>query len=228
MSNNARAANMLDLHIDASEWRSALRQYLGLTDKTLPEVLNTKMFFILKRARELTPKATAEVIESALGVSGVETRVSRKTGKVRVKRYILVTQAPRAALIVQARRRDKGLPGLYGAKMAKAVRSLINRRKAAIGSLRAGWRKALRAFGLAAKQIAPAGDPRVRHPGEARIARQSYVPEAIAYYDLQARGRIDPRVESALASAMRDELASTREYVRKKMQEIADRYNAVG
>lgn len=212
-----------------------LRSYLAKAPDSFQEILNRKMFFILRAAQQGTPKADASKIESELGVIGYKVSRSRKTGNFR--RGKAVTSGPTAAMIINAARGRAGLKGLTRKAMAKAVNALVARRRTAVGTLRRGWNRALSMFAAASGSGSANIEPgrRPKGFGGGRAATPGINPEAEATYDLNIDAhrpgavnynpkkhfdpRVDPRVQQALEAAFRAEESNMREYVERKIAE---------
>lgn len=215
--------------VNLSEFQKTLNKYLAVCSRELPKAINTKMFFIARGASRLSPKADRPKIEKELGVVGYKLRVSKKTGKTKWKRKDSMG-ASLAARIVNARKGRAGKPGLYGKDMKKAVTSLIGKRLRAIGTIKAGWRAAIRAFGVASGESAPREETAGRIKGNAkfRIARAGWSPEATMEYLVNSYGRghkqyIDARTQRALAQAYAEEMKSMNDYIIGKLQRQADK-----
>jgi hypothetical protein len=210
---------------------------MAVTPHRLEEVINKKAAFIITDARKLTPIADRSAIESAFQVATIET-TSKKTGKVRRKILKLPSiDAPKVALVIwRLRLRGKDIPS--HAELLQLAESLPGRRLRAVGSLRQGWRNALRRLAAAAAISADAAGPAVHHGGTARPATAGWNPLATWEYQLATNPPgsppssnagdlgIDPRVETALAEAFAHETASMEQYIHDHLQPDADQINA--
>jgi hypothetical protein len=75
------------LKVDDSEFQQTLKKYLAVTPKELSEVLNTKMFYIVRGAVRALPKVEKSKIEQDVGVSGYELQYQKeREKKPRVKK----------------------------------------------------------------------------------------------------------------------------------------------
>ena len=223
-------------HVDTREFSAALREYKKVSRSTLADILNRKACFVLRKAIELTPKAIRSVIENIFNVIGSRLSRSKATGKFK-KAGNLYGKSHLAIDIVQAKRFRKGQPPLTQKEASAEGRKLIANRLRGIGSLRAGWSRSYRTFLSATKEAGAAlGLPRVKRPGQAKIARPTTDPEAIFEYDLvtathHAGGssgpkEIDPRVASALQEAINIETAGMKEEIARRLGEAARPFNA--
>jgi hypothetical protein len=210
---------------------AVFREYIARCPHTLDEIVNKKMYFILRAAWEGTPQVQRSTIEQNLSIDAYKIRKSRKTGKF--SRGAAVHGSGSVVFrIINARRKRAGLKGLYGKDMAKAVRRLTGARLRAAGTLRRGWLRSLLTFAAKAKEAmvsasdgkmpAGRGAPVAAEPGWAPIAATSYEVNIESTKD----ARIDPRVEQALAAAFAREQASMQDYIERKIQEEIDRLGA--
>ena len=132
-----------------------------------------------------------------------------------------------AALIVNARRGRSGGKGLYGSEMKAAIKKMIGKRGSAVGTEKAGWWKAIRAFGAAVKESSfrEVNVYRLKGNPSIKIAKPGWSPSAqIGYavnaFDTHHNNYIDPRVVAATSKAFSDEMRSMESHMRKKLQEV--------
>lgn len=217
--------------IQQDRFQAALREIVAETPKPLADVLNTKMFYILRGASRGTPIASRADIEKTFDVIAYKVSKSRKTGNVRRGKSI-IGNATVAAIAVNARRGRAGLPGLKGPEMAKAIQKFMGQRFRAIGTEKAGWRKAIGGFGTAIgqppwKEVSTG----IKGVGKYSIAKPSFDSQAMAQYDVNSYKNpghvqdIDPRTVTALEEAFDAEAASMEQYIQNKLQPIAAAHN---
>ena len=209
---------------DMSKFEAGLRQYVArFPGGVLEDILNKKMYFILRGAWERTPQVKRPKIEQDLNVIAYKVRRSRKTGKLSRGRAVH-GKASIAPVLVNARRKKAGLKGLYGKEMEKAVRRLTGARLRGAGILRRGWLRSLLTFASRAKEGSVAvdgrlpagrGSPRPAQPGWNALATTTYE----VNIDSKGNARIDPRVSQATAASFEAELASMQQYIERKIQE---------
>lgn len=131
--------------IDFTQWNKALKPYLSVTTRTLPDLLNKKAYYIARRALYETPATPGSVIRSSLGTIRrrnkqiVSMKLTRGTGSGN-------TEAPLAALVINARLGKEGKKGLYGAAMRAAIASFIGARARSRAFLKSGWLPAVKAL----------------------------------------------------------------------------------
>lgn len=205
--------------VDQSGFLSTMRQYASLTPRMIPEILNTKMTYIIKGAYQETPKGDKSKIMADLGASIRSSTVDKK-GKVR-NRYNY-TPRPLVYGLINAQRKKQGKPPITGSEMAAEQRKFVSRRLRAVGSLKSGWVKPLLAFARASKESANIQERvGVKAKGEFSLAKPAWRAEATAIYNLTIKKGnqqiIDPRLEAALQKAFDKEEASMKEYIERKL-----------
>ena len=211
------------IRINTDEFIRNLRTYVTLRIKeSLDQIINRKMLFVIRRTRALTPKADRSKISAELGATSTQ-RVSKKSGKLKWRNKYAPTSL--AVGLVQWKRHKAGEPPLTQAEAKAKAAKLIGSRLKAVGSLKAGWVKALNMFAKALGSGGDAPDARVRAKGSAMTAKPSWNPTASAEYDLAIVGagsnqlHIDSRVSAAAAQAFEEETRSMEDYISKKLRE---------
>lgn len=222
---------------DQSEFDATLARYILESPREISEIVNKKMAIIINEARSLTPIADRAEIEAEFGIQ-VKTRISKKTGQTR-RKVIGVVAPPGVGLVIanwiragKPWKPGRGGVGPTNAQLADMARRLPTKRLRAVGSLRSGWARAIRAYLRATGEgTAPSG-PRVKATGSANPAKPGWDPIAKVVFNLATQTahdkslHIDPRVESAISQAFEKETASMKEYIEKKMQERATAISA--
>lgn len=211
---------------DMSQFNRTLNEYMAKHPGTLEEIVDKKMYFVLRGAWERTPEVTRQQVERDLSVSAYRIRRSRKTGKLSRGRMILGNTSLLYAL-VNSRRGNARLKGYYGKEMEKAARKVANARIRAAGTARRGWLRPLLLFAGKTRDAVPSQAFTGRQPagaGSGKVAQRGWSPLAEANYAVNIEGsRIDPRVEAALRDSLAAEEASMREYIARKVQEEIDK-----
>lgn len=131
----------MSVKINDREFQSTLRKYILASSREVPDICNTKSFFIARRAVIETPKADKQEIKTNLG--------SIKKNKDGSRTMELTPSAtngdvPLAALIVNAKRGRRGLPGLYGSAMSEAIENMLGGRMRSVAFLKSAWLPAVR------------------------------------------------------------------------------------
>jgi hypothetical protein len=119
----------MGMKLDTREFQRTLSEYRKLSKRSEPEIVNTKGFFIARRAVVETFKADKGSIRKAF---------DRKTAKI-------------VGMLINARRGKRGEKGLYGDKMAEAVAMVKAARLRAISFVKSGWLPAIKTLGALTK-----------------------------------------------------------------------------
>lgn len=231
---------MSDMRWDQTRFDDTLARYMEVTSRSVTQVVNTKAWYIARKAIWFTEKADRGKIESSLGRMVMVNRLTKSGKTVRRRQLELVqserTQAPLAALIINSRLGKKNLPGLYGRAMDAAIRDLLSSRYRSIGFIKSGWLPSVQKLGPLADKggAAPQIDTAARRfgleKGYAEPAEPGWAPsaaiinEAVARHD--AGGAALSRVGSkGLQMAFDDEAASMEDYIRRKLEPEAGEFN---
>lgn len=219
-----------------ADFRATLKQYVRVSKRTLPEICNSKAFYIALRAIIETPKANKLAIGKGLSrliydFSG--DRRSFKTAK-RFGRFGQEYEVPIAALLVNKLRGERNLPGLYGPAMKKAITQLIAVRQRSVAFLKSGWIPAVKKLAIVVKNKSGAPplerDVKVigRPKGRAIPARDGMVVTALIENAIGSeganRGKTDAMVKYAMPALERSiayESATTREIIAQRLKEAA-------
>jgi hypothetical protein len=140
-SNNAKV-NM-NIRMDTRAFDAALKKYIEVSKKIPSEVINTKAYSVACKAVSTTATTDTSKIEAQLRAP------SKTSGK-----------APVGAILVNIKRKSKGLPGVTGPKMDTELNKYIRARKRTANFLRAGWIPAIQELAKFIKS--KAGTPRYK------------------------------------------------------------------
>jgi hypothetical protein len=221
------------------KFEEAFREYMQFTSRTLQVAINTKAYYIARRALWNTVKADQYKIISDLGGLGKVTVQNRK-GKM-VKRNMLFLKpahyhdAPLAAIIVNARLGAAGRKGLYGKAMERAIRKLLAARKRSVAFIKSGWLPAIKMLGpLSDRRKQPPIDIAARQVGRAKgtakPARSNTHPVAeivnLASARRDEKGALIRYGSGALDQAFMEETASMWAYIEEKMRPGTAAFNA--
>ncbi len=135
---------------------NVLKEYMRNTSRDTVTAINTKGFYIARAATRLTMKAGKDKITAALDKVTSVQKVNRsgKTYTSRKRELVMGTEhteAPLAALLINARLGRSNKTGLYGRAMRTAIRVLVNARRRSNAFLASGWLDAI-------KTLAPLAD----------------------------------------------------------------------
>ena len=198
----------LKVKFRTEEFTRTLRRYRELSKRDPETIVNTKAFYIARRAVLETPKTPAEKIREFVGL---------RSGQV-------------IGRIINKRRGARGERGLYGDAMAKAVGLVLAARLRSRAFMKSGWLPAIKALApLAEKRGAPKSDRSAKVKGKdngyARPARGAgWVARSIIANMAQARWDRGKAMEEGLAALKRAfdaETQSMKEYIERKQKETA-------
>ena len=189
------------LKIDDSQFRSILATYMGASKKTLAQGLNTKSYFIVKKAIRLT----------------------RVANKKEIRRFVRSPEGQNWIGSLFGRKK------LTDETRKAATKRIISARIKSVAYLRSGWIPALKAFGRVTKM--PRRTKGVVHRGKpkgyGRWARDGFSPAAIftnsTGYKPKQASALKQYGEPALSRAFSHEARSMKSYLERKMQQTANR-----
>jgi len=224
----------MSFKLDYSEFNETLEEYRRVHKKrTLPEIVNKKALFIARGAIRQTPRPEPTVIGRALSKIIYTFKGARKTLTQRVtgsgKSF-----APVAALLINFRRGKRGKPGLFGADMKAAIKSLIARSASARAFLASGWipavkrltplvrsRKGMPPDDSEAKQIKnPKGSVKPANvSGDICVA--TIVNQALSKFTTTGKNEVFDKAAQALQKAIDKERASMEQDIENQMRDDA-------
>ncbi len=195
------------MRLNSREWDRTFGRYMQFSKREFPTALNSKAFFIARRAVVETPKAKLS-------------RLSRSTREVLGK-------------IINQRHGQRGEKGLYGLEMAKAVEILYASRRRSVAFLKSGWLPAIRRLELAVepkyRRGAPKNDRAAKQFGKPKGRaipanagwRCRVLIENAALSDHDKKDALELFGGPALQRAFDFEAASMKNYIAKKLREGA-------
>ncbi|SRR6266568_9293321 len=214
----------VNIKVDLRGFNKAFKEYMEFNKRALPEIVNTKAYFIARNALGTTKAADKEHIREQLEAPS--------------RNY---PNAPLAAIIVNAQRQAtgknaRGRKGLYGERMRRAIDRLIRIRQSHVNFVRAGWKTAM-------KQLAPyvrskAGQAQIplgikERPmlgGSKHAPESSWLPKASIWNsarDKTGKGteKIQTIIIEGLQEAVNKEVRSMKQYIERKLNEGIKRFN---
>lgn len=212
--------------LNTAEFNRTLKQYAGYSKREVTVILNTKAFFIARRAVIETPKTNKGKIGKELGRV---IRTGKRAGQLVLKKARDFA-VPLAALIIN-KRLGPG-HGLEGAAMAEAIKKLLGARLRSIAFLKSGWLPAIKKLEpLAEKRGAPRQDKTPTQFGQAKGFakpagegwRASCVIANLADARRDAKEALIKYGGPALQRAFDFETASMRKYIEDKLRAAAKR-----
>jgi hypothetical protein len=221
------------MRLNTKEWDRVFPQYLKRTRRDFATVLNTKGFYIARRATVETPAASKSEIQAL--TEPRQKTVFNKRGK---PRRIKTTAA---ALIVNARLAKAGKPTLKNAEARKEGTRMVKARLRSRAFLKSGWLPSI-------KKLEPLADrrgiPRMdksgqqigRPKGFAVPAQEGWKPSCRIQNDALPKGRTMLKrlfgndktgamkvAGPALQRAFDYEVRSMKDYLARKLEESAKR-----
>lgn len=209
-----------DIEIDVDRavraWSAAIPQYLATTNKDTADVLNTKMFFVARRAWQMIKRASKTQIENELGV---QRQYFTKRGKLLKKPKLIRATVAENIILSRMIANKEAIP--ERSKIRALARQMVGRRLRAVGSLASGMIGIARRFSRYGG-AAPSG-PNVKMRGQGRPARATTQdPAAVGEYRLTVNNRgpreIHPNVIKSVAKALEDEAADTVRQVARRLE----------
>ena len=201
---------------DQSRFDAALSQYIQASSRDVPVILNTKAYYIARRALWNTTKSTKTQVK------GFKNLPTTRRQRAPVSGGLMI-----GALV--SKRGGIG-KGLYGKKMAEKIATILAARGKSTAFLKSGWLTAIRGLDPKAEEKGAAApmDPDARASGQGKgdfsaasdgshVAR--IVNSAIAKHD--NKNALERVGGQALQIAFDSEAASMEEYVLKKMAKRA-------
>lgn len=205
-------ASPIKLRITSSSQRdftATLRRYAQYSKRDIPTIINTKAFYIARRATVETPAVDASKIREFIGKDGGEI-----IGK-----------------IINKRRGSRGEKGLYGKAMTKAIAVVRAARLRSRAFIKSGWLWAVKDLEPYAEKIG--GGPRVDRKakrigaakGSAKPATQGWSVRAQIVNTVTAKWDKEEGAakiaEPALQRAFDAETQSMKEYIERKQRKAA-------
>lgn len=234
-------ANAVNIRVNDREFRQTLRQYIQVSRRTIPEIVNSKAYFIARRAIYETPKANKLTIGKSLSQLLMSFKATAKGGRMVLKtvtrfgRLGQTTQVPLAAILVNWQRGQRGKKGLYGEQMRAAVEHFILNRQRTIAFIRSGWLPAVKILApyvprkTGAAPLDPETKQRGRQKGSAVPAQEGFRVTARIENAIAAGGKnaehhgeaVNKYAIPALQRAFANEEKSMRQYMEDKLRDSA-------
>lgn len=227
------------IKLDTREFAAAIQAYKATTRKDIADILNQRALNIAYRAVDYIPPLTRNEVEGkrARIRAYMREQFSQrlkvfKGGKRKGqfgKKGRRNDQLQRRHLIVQARRRKKGLKGLYGPAMRRAAGKLSGQAQRSVGFLKSLFIPILRTLNEVARfrkvsltklkniSVWPGGSG----SGWARWATPGFSPKVILRVVSRARHPVGDQgqqiITAALTRAFSAEAAELRRHVERKL-----------
>lgn len=203
-----------------NEFTATMRKLIALSSRGETEFVNSRMGHVIKAARDATPIATRGQIQQELGAELVK---QRKSNKGKLKRSYRFSPTPVVYAIVNAHQRKLGRRAWPRSEIKRVAEKFIAQRLRAVGSLRAGWTRALAIFGRAIKQPFSSEGPAVKKTSRGLIAKPPVNQAEVEYRMTVDHGlgrHVDDRVVRALEIGFSKENVEMNMQLEKKMNQI--------
>ena len=139
-------ANEIQFKVHDAEFRSALKKYVQFSRRDIATIVNTKAFYIARRAVAETPAV--------------------KAGEIRD--FIRRDSGATIGRIINARMKKRGEKGLYGDTMAKMAATVLGARLRSRAFLKSGWLWAVKKLAPYAEKIGTTSTRGARAIGKAK------------------------------------------------------------
>lgn len=222
---------------DQTQFNQILKAYMAHSSRDVVTAMNTKGFYIARAATRMTYKAGKERIETGLGTVVTVTKTS-KSGRTYNRKSLDLnmgtthTDAPLAALIINARMGRSKKPGLYGSAMKAAIKKMISARKRSNAFLASGWIDAIKKLEPLADrgkkpQMAPASEMRRYGVAKGDATPAVMGPVIAVKLENKAETKRDKKdalgkyASAGLAQAFESEANSMMQYIEQKLAAAA-------
>lgn len=218
------------MQLDRTQFNAGLRMILEGTKRTISEEINQRGLNVAGRSANEMDAASKVEIHQELGEIARGLRVTKKGRLVRSNKRIYATGrngAPRAALIINARRARAGKKGLHGKEMQVAINRMVSARKGSTGFKKSGWFWAIR--NISSRIRRPFIIARMRgirwsgaSKGRGTAAVESWTPTAVIENTTKGLSEKD---YATLQKAMNVEGEEMRTKAISRLQKVADKHN---
>ena len=218
---------MIKMELDTRNFDKAMQEYMTFSKRAPADIVNAKLYYIARNATQTTKHSDKSKIRNELeGPS--------KIG------------GPLGAILVNSALGKKGLPGLTGDKMARAVEKLIKKRISSVNFIRSGWKNAIQQIELYLRQKGEFNFVRRNmslnlQPDKATMSKKVSPKSGQAIVArIERVGRVYGEIQNNIGSdkpglgqikvdglqkAINKEEASTRVYIERKLNEAHSRFN---
>lgn len=238
---------LMKVELDTKAFDAAFKRYVKASKRSLAEICNKKAAMIATKAAKYTKRGDKGHIESSLGGYVTVTYTPSKgkyAGQTRSKRVLQLTKttvgsrpAYLAQVLVNVRRRNKGLKGYGGNDLSVAARKMVRARLKAITYLASGWIDAIKALlpilenkaGVWVDRSIWTNRGKVAKGG-ARIAKDvNWTPFAEIKNTVSPQGKEGAHAREYIADGLQrgvdEETASMNAYADARLQKDADSFN---
>lgn len=198
----------ISIQVDTKEFNAALREYIKVSRRTLPEIVNKRAVNIAFKSIRWTRKARKSQINRDL------------KQKARI-----APKAPIGAILVNYKAGQDGEKGFYGDKMKQQVERMKLARHSSAGYIKAGWLGAFRDLQPHAKVFRRPprglGSGNAAKKGFGRPAKRGINPTAEIVNQVEGAVKIGA---PGLQRAMNADAADMAQFAAKRMQQDANKF----
>lgn len=133
---------MMEMTVNYEAFNKSAEALLAESERTYPHFINGQALAVAIRARKYTQKTEKESISQETGQIDTTARTikrGKRKGQVVYKKVYNNDEDSLLARIVNSRRRDAGLPMIWGAQLQAEVIKARNARLRAAGFIRSAW-----------------------------------------------------------------------------------------
>lgn len=226
--------------MDTREFNAALKQAALVSSRTLTQVVNGQALALAKRTIKATKRASKAEVQKELGQVGNRLAVN-KDGKFRKtlsgkigRRGAIYSNNSLAARIINATRKKRNEPLIFGAEMDKAVDKLVRKRVRSIAFLALGWVWSILDIapkvGLVDQRRAPRPGrrPKGQRRGSGRAALPGRKPAAQIINTSAAahnRGNPTPVMAAGLREGVRISVIDMKRHAEKRLAKQLKKFN---
>jgi hypothetical protein len=148
------------LRLATEQFTAACEEAIKRSERTYDRFINSRLFFIARRALEYTERADPDKIARQLGQVATKVTRDRKTGRMKRGKRIFTAfnMNSYAALIVNSRRKKAGEKLLWGKELFDAVKRLRATAPKSVNFIRSGWIWAMQQVRIPAKESSVGGE----------------------------------------------------------------------
>jgi hypothetical protein len=223
-----------EIKLDRSKFDATFKEYVKASNRSLPQIINNKLFMIARASLWFTEKASKPKISKSLN-KRVKVSVVTASGKTRIK------EAPLVALIVHKQQKRLKGAGFRGAsrrdEMRAAIAKKIAARELSTAYIKSGWLPSIRELALVStiKTKKYPDDKAAQQIGKAKgrsVAAKEFTEKPFGMIENVAWAKRDKknafmRVGSkGLQAGFDNETKEMQKYIDGKLKPAADKFNA--
>jgi hypothetical protein len=232
----------MDVKLDRTKFDATFQEYVKASGRSLPQIVNNKLFMIARQSLWFTEKADKKSIAKTLG----KITYLRQKNYTPVYRHTLrkardYSEAPLAAIIAHKRKKKKDGHGFTGpgrfAAMRQAIQVLIGARNASVAYIKSGWLPAIQT--LAKVSTIKAGNVRddkaarqIGKPKGRALAAKDFSKRVTGFIENEAWAKRDKKKAfqryggAGLQAAFNYETQRMIPYIEERLGPAAEKFNA--